>query len=523
MAPPAVILISASTHFNVTLTNDNFSVWRKHVHATLIGLDLVHFLTGTKPIPAPFLDQEQTKPNPDFHAWYRQDQTILAALIGSCSPTIQSLIASADTSQQAWERLLTSYANTSRSRVISLKSKLASNPKGNRTVTDYLRDMKSIADELALVQNPVKDEDLMVHILCQLGDDFKPVATSLRLLDSKITFPELFEKLVDYERELNVAAVSPQPTITTVNYTTRQNRTSNRSTSDRRNNQGKFTSRNSRHQWSPSSNGGARETRSNVYCQFCHFAGHEAKECRKLARFLRENQVQIGVSLNSNKSSPTANVATSSYMFDSGASNHVDPDRASLHSVSDYGGPEEIVLGNGNTLTITHIGQSVLPLSHGSLSLNDVLCVPRLKNKLISVAKLCKTNHVSVEFFPTHFFVKDLRTGARLMRGENYLDVYYANLPSSPQINAPQINAVSITSLLDWHHKLGHPSIQIFKKIAKCLDLNFNFHNFHCNSCSINKSHKTPFGLNSFTTTKPLQLLYSDVWGPVEKSIDGFT
>ena len=104
------------------------------------------------------------------------------------------------------------------------------------------------------------------------------------------------------------------------------------------------------------------------------------------------------------KASPIANVTTSSYMFDTGASHHVDPDRTSFHSVSEYGGPDEIVLGNGNTLSITHIGQTHHHTSYGSLSLKDVLCVPQFKNKLISVAKLCKTNQVSVEFFPTHFF-----------------------------------------------------------------------------------------------------------------------
>lgn len=31
------------------------------------------------------------------------------------------------------------------------------------------------------------------------------------------------------------------------------------------------------------------------------------------------------------------------------------------------------------------------------------------------------------------------------------------------------------------------------------------------------------FGANSFTASKPLELLYSDVWGPIEKSIDGFS
>ena len=66
-----------------------------------------------------------------------------------------------------------------------------------------MSDMMSISDDLALVQEPVKDEDLMVNILCQLGDDFKPFATSLHLLNSKITFPELLDKLLEFERDLN--------------------------------------------------------------------------------------------------------------------------------------------------------------------------------------------------------------------------------------------------------------------------------------------------------------------------------
>lgn len=97
----------------------------------------------------------------------------------------------------------------------------------------------------------------------------------------------------------------------------------------------------------------------------------------------------------------------------------------------------------------------------------------------------------------------------------NYLDVYYANLPTQPQLN------YYITSWLASQTWLSFYSNS--KKIAKYLNLHFNILNFHCNLCSINKSYKYYFGMNSFTTTKPLRSIYYDVWGPVEKSIDGFT
>ena len=90
---------------------------------------------------------------------------------------------------------------------------------------------------------------------------------------------------------------------------------------------------------------------------------------------------------------------------------------------------------------------------------------------------------------------------------------------------SPQVNNTQTNSLLMWHHILGHPSLQVFKSLISRLGLRFNkvtHESFHCTSCSLNKSHKLPFGKNSFVANQPLQLLYSDVWGPVKTSIDGF-
>ncbi|KAC9592594.1 hypothetical protein E3N88_45594 [Mikania micrantha] len=255
-------------------------------------------------------------------------------------------------------------------------------------------------------------------------------------------------------------------------------------------------------------------------------AGHETKDCRKFARFLQQNNLALTPA----STNPTVNVSMTNSpqhaswpMFDSGASNHATSDQASMHNLSEYGGPDEIVLGNGIALPISHIGQASIPTSSRPLTLSNVLLVPRLRNHLISVAKLCKTNNVSVEFFPFHFFVKDLRTGARLMRGVNINDVYYAP-PTQPRL---QLNSSTKTfnSLLSWHHKLGHPSIKVLKRLLNNLGLDYNNVSnnlFHCDACSLNKSHKLPFGENSFKVSKPLELVYSDVWGPVKISNDGY-
>lgn len=87
-------------------------------------------------------------------------------------------------------------------------------------------------------------------------------------------------------------------------------------------------------------------------------------------------------------------------MFDSGASHHVASTPASFHTLSEYGGPDEIVLGNGKGPLVSHTSNSSIPTFSHSLKLHDVLYVPKLRNNLVSVAKLCKSNRVSVEFSP---------------------------------------------------------------------------------------------------------------------------
>ncbi|RDX67103.1 hypothetical protein CR513_54062, partial [Mucuna pruriens] len=61
-------------------------------------------------------------------------------------------------------------------------------------------------------------------------------------------------------------------------------------------------------------------------------------------------------------------------------------------------------------LFISHIGKSLIHTTSSHLSLIYILCVPKINQNLILVSKLCNTNQVSIEYFPTHFLVKDLKT-----------------------------------------------------------------------------------------------------------------
>ncbi|KAJ0681891.1 putative transcription factor interactor and regulator CCHC(Zn) family [Helianthus annuus] len=371
MAPKSIVEVTSHTHFPIKLTATNYPSWRKQVMATLVGLGLETFVDGSTSPPQKQLPSDVTKPNPEYTLWFRQDQIILGAILGCCSDSIQHILASADTSKQAFEQLNASFAGTSRSRIISLKSRLAKNPKGTRSMAEFLHDMKAIADELTLAREPVTDEDLIVHIVNQLGDDYANVAAVLKMRDTTITFADLFDKLVDHERTL-LEAQSASPVVTVNTAQRFPSRPNGKPNSDSRgtprfnNNGSRFTKSQPQQGWN---NTPSRGNRNSFFCQYCSIPGHDTKECRKLARFLKENNITISIPTSSSPMINTSSARSTSQstpwaMFDTGATNHAYPEGASLHTLSEYGGPDEVVLGNGSLHGgASHVGEPTSMIS----------------------------------------------------------------------------------------------------------------------------------------------------------------
>ena len=168
-----------------------------------------------------------------------------------------------------------------------------------------------------------------------------------------------------------------------------------------------------------------------------------------------------------NNNTPTANHITtgvgspSNWLMDSGASHHVTSDLNNLSLHQPYEGPDDIVIGDGTGLSITHTGSSTLTSPSTTFNLSNVLCVPTMQQNLISVSQFCNSNKTSIEFFPSHFVVKDLTTGATLAHGRRRNNVY--EWPTTLGVASVTKHAcVSLkASPEDWHNRLGHLSAKI--------------------------------------------------------------
>lgn len=115
--------------------------------------------------------------------------------------------------------------------------------------------------------------------------------------------------------------------------------------------------------------------------------------------------------------------------------------------------------------------------------------------------------------------MKDLSRWTTLLRGQLKGGVY-----EWPNLNPILAFSSVKTTFSNWHFRLGHPSNFIFKYIMSANNLSFSFSPLsdHCNACLSNKSHKLSFAKSTITLTRPLQVIYSDVWTSPVYSIVGY-
>jgi hypothetical protein len=104
-------------------------------------------------------------------------------------------------------------------------------------------------------------------------------------------------------------------------------------------------------------------------------------------------------------------------VIDLAASHNITGDLSNLSVHSEYDGTDEIILGDGSGLAVSHIGSLNLQSTHQNFILRDTLYVPNLRKNLIFVHHFTKQNNVFVELHPFYFFVKGEITRAILLKG----------------------------------------------------------------------------------------------------------
>ena len=94
--------------------------------------------------------------------------------------------------------------------------------KGNLSIQTYLHSVKSLADEISLIDHPISEDDLTLYILNGLGTDFREIAGPIRAQERSLTFEELHDLLVSHNAYLRRLEAFSHPLIASANYTHRR-------------------------------------------------------------------------------------------------------------------------------------------------------------------------------------------------------------------------------------------------------------------------------------------------------------
>ena len=62
--------------------------------------------------------------------------------------------------------------------------------------------MKSLADEITIIDHPISDDDLTLYVLNGLGSDFREIAGPIYARELSLTFEVLHDLLVGHEAYL---------------------------------------------------------------------------------------------------------------------------------------------------------------------------------------------------------------------------------------------------------------------------------------------------------------------------------
>lgn len=262
------------------------------------------------------------------------------------------LVSQAKTSKQIWDILSQTYATPSRGHIKQLKDQLYRITKGDKTITEFVQAIKACADKLAALGKPEDHEDLIDRVLAGLDESYKSVVESINARDTPISFEELHEKLINKELSLLQNQSSPSHPATVFAVSTRsQNRNITRSSSS-----GILST--------PTST--TKQSRPFLgKCQWCRTHGHVVSQCSLFKHQFPHANPPSFSSNNRPHSRPqahTANLAhfasslSSPWLLDSDASHDVTTDLNNLSLHAPYDGIEELIVGDGEGLKITHFG-----------------------------------------------------------------------------------------------------------------------------------------------------------------------
>lgn len=497
------------------LGKDNYETWRIQAECLLVKNDGWLYVNGKLPKPS---GDDVTA----LAKWEIDDAKAKADIILSISPSEVRHVKGCSTSRDVWLRLESIYASRGPAKKATLLKKLITykiNEDGN--ILDEMSTFFGIVDKLESMDIPIHEDlqsSMLLHSLPSSYDNFRCAIESRDELPKaeilKVKILEEFEcrkAHSEVQDGVMYARRDNKPYNYKMEGSSRSYYDKNRASSSRDNKPGSSTQYN-------------REKKVFV-CYRCKRPGHKASECREdIQRSTHSvNNVENGL-MNLNVSdSEECNIVIPSkqqWVLDSGCTSHLCNDERKFGTLKVMGGK----LNLANSMSTDVKGKGVVTLSAlgegsiGTANLNDTLFVPDLRTNLISVSKITD-NGYTVDFSRDFARIRDSNGNVRL-KATRLGNLYY--LQECEMTNAVTNDKVDVHL---WHERLGHLNvkdvIKLLNKAGKNVNVNDVSLSRECDVCAKGKMTALPFSKSSGPCDEKLNIVYSDIVGPMRCESNG--
>ncbi|XP_059306236.1 uncharacterized protein LOC132057626 [Lycium ferocissimum] len=145
-----------------------------------------------------------------FHCPFMDSATISQEIFQAIIKPNRSL-----TSKDAWLQIECLFCDQVSSRTLQLKVQFHNLKKGSLSINEYVHRLKSVADALTSIGNPISEPDLVFQILSGLPPKYMSVSTSIFTRVPLPSFVEALSLLFLYESQLSSFSSSSTDNVTT--------------------------------------------------------------------------------------------------------------------------------------------------------------------------------------------------------------------------------------------------------------------------------------------------------------------
>lgn len=454
--------------FNLEKLNgrDNFAAWKFCVKAYLEHEGLWDCIEHAKDV---IVDSAR-------------DTKAKSKLILLVSTQIYVHIQDCETAKDVWNSLHKAFDDNGLTRKVGLLKELINTSlESSNGIEDYISKIMSAAHKLRSINFDINDEWLGTLMLAGLPDQYKPMMMGLENSGVSISADLIKTKLLQEIKDTDSSSAFMSHS-----------------------RKGKFSFRSSK----PSP-----KTSKVPRCYNCNGYGHIAKFCT----FTKKTSNKQGSSSFAAAFSATTGENSGKWYIDSGASMHMCSEKDWMYNIREPS-VKTITVANREPLAVKGAGEINVNLAQGgTIQLKNVLYVPGLAANLISVSSITKSGY-KVQFSEKGCNVSDIK--GNIICSATLRNKLYALDMDWSKEETVHLASNNLSDINLWHLRMAHLNVSDIQKLPSCAEgVNLRTGDqakLQCPGCLEGKQTRLPFKHTGTRATKPLELIHSDLCGPME-------